>query len=147
MAKTKKEISQRAIDWKSCVEIFLLAEFYIFPFGTRRIFIFLHQNVSQFCTKMSSYFCSKHRFGLRPRFLLQDLHSSSSKQKFGQETISHWIWEIWKGHSTGIDFLFQLEVKGPSGPRLLAGGPSGLLTSSFAPFGRSGRVTHASVIG
>ena len=40
-----------------------------------------------------------------------------------------------------------LEVYGPSGPRLLAGGPSGLLTSSFAPFGRSGRVTHASVIG
>ena len=33
----------------------------------------------------------------------------------------------------------------PSGPRLLAGGPSGLLTSSFAPFGRSGRVTHATV--
>ena len=36
---------------------------------------------------------------------------------------------------------------GLSGPRLLAGGPSGLLTSSFAPFGRSGRMTHASVIG
>ena len=32
-----------------------------------------------------------------------------------------------------------LEVQGPSGPRLLAGGPSGLLTSSFAPFGRSGQ--------
>ena len=29
------------------------------------------------------------------------------------------------------------------GARLLGGGPSGLLTSSFAPFGRSGRVTHA----
>ena len=28
------------------------------------------------------------------------------------------------------------------GARLLGGGPSGLLTSSFAPFGRSGRVTH-----
>ena len=27
--------------------------------------------------------------------------------------------------------------------RSLSGGPSGLLTSSFAPFGRSGRVTHA----
>ena len=40
-----------------------------------------------------------------------------------------------------------LEVWGPSGPRLLAGGHSGLLTSSFAHFGRSGRVTHASVIG
>ena len=25
----------------------------------------------------------------------------------------------------------------------LVGGPSGLLTSSFTPFGRSGRVTHA----
>ena len=35
----------------------------------------------------------------------------------------------------------QLEVLGPSGPRLLAGGPS-ILTSSFAPFGRFGRVTH-----
>ena len=40
-----------------------------------------------------------------------------------------------------------LEVQGPSGPRLLAGGPSGLLTSSFTPFGRSGRATHALVIG
>ena len=36
---------------------------------------------------------------------------------------------------------------GPSGPWLLAWGPSGLLTSSFATFGRSGRVTHALVIG
>merc|ERR1712110_1328550 len=39
---------------------------------------------------------------------------------------------------------------GPSGPQLLVCGPSGRLlalraslTSSFAPFGRSGRVTHA----
>ena len=31
-----------------------------------------------------------------------------------------------------------LEVKEPSGPRLLAGGPSGFLTSSLAPFGRLG---------
>ena len=38
--------------------------------------------------------------------------------------------------------IFTLEVQGPSGPRLLVGGPSGLLTSSFAPFGRSGGVTH-----
>ena len=36
---------------------------------------------------------------------------------------------------------------GPSGPRLLVRGPSGLLNSSFAPFGRSGRVTHAALIG
>ena len=36
----------------------------------------------------------------------------------------------------------SLEVLGNSGPRLLAGGPSGLLTSSLAPFGRLGRVTH-----
>ena len=35
--------------------------------------------------------------------------------------------------------IVELEVKGPSGPRLLVGGPSGLLTSSFAPYGRSGR--------
>ena len=32
-----------------------------------------------------------------------------------------------------------LEVWGPFGPRLLTGGPLGLLTSSFTPFGRSGR--------
>ena len=44
-------------------------------------------------------------------------------------------------------FYLILEVLGPSEPRLLAGGPSGLLTSSFTPFGRSGRVTHATVIG
>ena len=31
-----------------------------------------------------------------------------------------------------------VETKGPSGARLLAGGPLGLLTSSYAPFGRSG---------
>ena len=43
-------------------------------------------------------------------------------------------------------FIHWLEVLGPSGPRHLAGGPSGLLTSSFAPFGRSGRVTHGPVI-
>ena len=30
---------------------------------------------------------------------------------------------------------------------ILAGGPSGLSTSSFAPFGRSGHLTHATVIG
>merc|ERR1711990_967821 len=43
----------------------------------------------------------------------------------------------------------KLEVYGPSGPQLLVCGPSGRLlalraslTSSFAPFGRSGRVTH-----
>ena len=33
------------------------------------------------------------------------------------------------------------------GYRSLAGGPLGLLTSSFTPFARSGRVTHATVIG
>merc|ERR550532_3633958 len=48
--------------------------------------------------------------------------------------------------------IYILEVWGPSGARLLACGPSGrlwalraCLTSSFAPFGRSGRVTHAAV--
>ena len=35
--------------------------------------------------------------------------------------------------------LNYLKSKDPSGARLLAEGPSGLLTSSFAPFGRSGR--------
>ena len=41
-----------------------------------------------------------------------------------------------------------LGVKGSSGPQLLAGDPSGLLDfvlCSFAPFGHSGRVTHATV--
>ena len=45
-----------------------------------------------------------------------------------------------------------LEVSGPSRPRLLGCGPSGRLWAlrvclimSFTPFGRSGRVTHASV--
>ena len=45
--------------------------------------------------------------------------------------------------------MLILEVKGPSGPRLLAGGPSGLLTSSFAPlakgFGHSGCEIHADI--
>ena len=45
--------------------------------------------------------------------------------------------------------MIWLEVYGPSGPRLLAGGPSGLLTSSFAPlakgFGRSGCEIHADI--
>ena len=40
--------------------------------------------------------------------------------------------------------VFVVSDSGPSGPRLLAGGPLGLLTLSF---GRSGRVTHAIVIG
>ena len=43
--------------------------------------------------------------------------------------------------------MWMIEVQGPSGPPLLAAGPSGLLTLYFAPFGRSGCVTHASVIG
>ena len=38
-----------------------------------------------------------------------------------------------------IYYMTSLQVYRPSGPRLLAGGPSGLLTSSFAPFGRSVR--------
>ena len=56
---------------------------------------------------------------------------------------------MWKRfNKVTINLSFYLinihkEVLGPSGPRFLAGGPSGLLTSSFAPFGRSGRVTHA----
>ena len=40
-----------------------------------------------------------------------------------------------------------LEVYVVHGPYLLAGGPLGLLTSSLVPFGRSGRVTRAIVIG
>ena len=43
-------------------------------------------------------------------------------------------------------FIIQ-EVKEPSKHQLLAGGLLSLLTSSFAPFGQSGRVTHATVIG
>ena len=39
-------------------------------------------------------------------------------------------------------YIYQ-KCRGPSGPRLLIGRPSVLLTSSFAPYGRSGRVTHA----
>ena len=53
----------------------------------------------------------------------------------------YWL-SKWRRIATHL-IIFQLEVYGPSGPRLLAGGPSGLMTSSFAPFGRSGRVTHA----
>ena len=53
--------------------------------------------------------------------------------------------QIYHITTISISFITKLEVQGPSGPRLLAGGPSGLLTSSFAPFGRSGRVTHADV--
>ena len=51
-----------------------------------------------------------------------------------------------------IEYYRILEVLGPVGPQLLVGGPSGQLfalwvssTSSFAPFGRSGRVTRASI--
>ena len=40
--------------------------------------------------------------------------------------------EIFDGNITILDVL----------ARLLVGGPSGLLTSSFAPFGRSGRVNQ-----
>ena len=35
--------------------------------------------------------------------------------------------------------IYLIEVQGPSGARLQAGGHLGLLTSSFAPFGRLGR--------
>ena len=49
---------------------------------------------------------------------------------------------IWRRDSSFESIIQELEVEGPSGPRLLAGGPSGLLTSSLAPFGRSGCVTQ-----
>ena len=39
----------------------------------------------------------------------------------------------------GENFIKKLKFRGPSGAQLLAGGPSGLLTSSFQPLGRSGR--------
>ena len=45
--------------------------------------------------------------------------------------------------SSSDDVLKYMIYTRSLGPRLLAGGPSGLLTSSFAPLGRSGRVTHA----
>ena len=41
--------------------------------------------------------------------------------------------------------IVQLEVQGSFVARLLAGGPSGLLTSSLAPFGRLSHVTHAPI--
>ena len=61
-------------------------------------------------------------------------------------------WErenIYKCKDTGeiqLNKYTILEFLGPSGPRLLAGGPSGLLASSIAPFGHSDRVTHAEKI-
>ena len=45
--------------------------------------------------------------------------------------------------STALQKHYLLEVQGPYGPRLLVGGPSGLLTLSFAPFRRSGHLAHA----
>ena len=48
-------------------------------------------------------------------------------------------------HVRSSFLYFQVEVQGPSGARLLAGGPLGLLTSSFTPFGCSGRGTHADI--
>ena len=38
---------------------------------------------------------------------------------------------------------FCIEISIHSGPQLRVGDPSGLFTSSFVPFGRSGRVTYA----
>ena len=51
--------------------------------------------------------------------------------------------------SRGTHFEYYDETRslGALRARLLAGGLLGLLTSYFAPFGCSGRVTHASVIG
>ena len=80
-------------------------------------------------------------FSWRPSLINHEAH---------KENFISWFTELqWIDHNTiyssqHIHMEYkQLEVKGPSGPRLLVGGPSGLLTSSFAPFGRSGRETHA----
>ena len=72
--------------------------------------------------------------------VIQSLHtyaSSSPNQKANRSFVVSQFFFI----------IYWIEVEGPSGPRLLAGGPSSLLTSSFAPFGRSGRVTPTAVIG
>ena len=50
----------------------------------------------------------------------------------------YWSWRL------ELNMIYK-KSRGPSGPRLPDGGPSGLFTSSFAPFGRSGRVTQAKV--
>ena len=46
-------------------------------------------------------------------------------------------------HNTMFVCIYVLEVNRPVGPRLLVCVPLGILTLSFAPFGRSGHVTHA----
>ena len=40
------------------------------------------------------------------------------------------------------NYINGLKSSGPSGARLLIGGPSGLTTLSFVPYGRSSRVTQ-----
>ena len=48
-----------------------------------------------------------------------------------------------QGRTNDVLVLYLvLEVLGPFGPQLLAGRPSGLLTLSFTPFWRSGRVAQ-----
>ena len=58
-----------------------------------------------------------------------------SKTSSTQKTDMICVESFWHGMCQ----ICYIEVWGPAGPRLLAGDPSGLLTSSFVPFGRSGR--------
>ena len=68
---------------------------------------------------------------------------SSFPQPNAQVTHSYVL--LWKDICHGVNFGYELtycktrSLGAPSGAQLLAEGPSGLLTSSFPPFGRSGR--------
>ena len=83
----------------------------------------------------------------------------SAEELYSQDTWSVITFSITDPAKIGFsdrhrsDFSFSLKFEiyktrsvGAFGPRLLAGDPSGPWISSLVPFGRSGRVTHATVI-
>ena len=98
--------------------------------------------------KLQKGFCVRHQ--TRRHFKeaypnrVTQINSQSQKVKIWKNQCTA-VSELpnWLGARDAIAIYIVLEVLGPNGPRLLSGGPSGLLTLSFAPFGRSGRVTHA----
>ena len=95
--------------------------------------------------RCNTFCCSAYIYNINNTFNL--CHISTSRSTISDIKYTYPIDPI-----APIDLIYPRYLKHPiystrSLGALLAGGPLGLLTSSFVPFGRSGRVTHASVIG
>ena len=115
-------------------------------------------NKLDWATQNRRFACQVGLLSILPQMASATCPFSFPEQTSGEaKTLSHWAdsstsqsvtsADVLVGCKTlllGAGLIYLLYVYGPSGPWHLVGG---LLTPSFAPFGRSGGVTHALVIG